>query len=238
MRHELSISEMIGADFFGEGMTGARFKEAFRGLNLEATDELLVRLNSPGGDVWDGMEIYNTIKSHPGQKIIQIDGAALSAASFIAMAGDVIRMSQAAMFMIHDPWGAPIGNSRELRKAAEVLDKHKDSIVPLYVTQTGRRAETISKLMEAETWMTADEALKNGFIDEIGNTDTTPGAGKTGEMEDSFERGFALLKKMGAFQHAPENLFKDAKEPEPEQLSPAAKLAMARRRLDIDAAAV
>lgn len=236
MRHELNISEMIGGDMWGEGMTGSRFKQAFDGLKLDATDELLIRLNSPGGDVWDGMQIYNTIKSHPGPKIIQIDGAALSAASFVAMAGDTIRMSQAAMFMIHDPWSIAIGDSREMRKQAGILDQHKTAIVPLYVSQTGRRAETISKLMEAETWMTAQEALQHGFIDEIGNTEATPGAGLPSGAE-MFERGFALLKKMGAFHHAPENLFQGAEAPT-EQLGEKAKMALARKRLDIEAVSV
>ena len=235
MRRELSISEMIGADFFGEGMTGARFKQAFDGLRLDAADELLIRLNSPGGDVWDGMQIYNTIKSHPGPKIIQIDGAALSAASFIAMAGDTIRMSQAAMFMIHDPWSIAVGDSREMRKQAGILDQHKSAIVPLYVSQTGRRAETISRLMEAETWMTAEEALKEGFIDEIGTTEATAG---TPESAAQFEQGFSLLQKMGAFKRAPENLLKGLEPVEQESPALSVKLLMARKRLDIELASV
>lgn len=237
MRRELSISEMIGADFFGEGMTGSRFKELFDGLQLSASDELLIRLNSPGGDVWDGMQIYNTIKSHPGPKIVQIDGAALSAASFIAMAGDTIRMSQAAIMMIHNPWGVGIGDSREMRKTADTLDKHRDTIVPLYVKQTKKRPETILRLLDAETWMTPEEALAEKFIHEIGTTDATPGAVQRGSEEES-RMALALMMKLKMFQHPPQSLIGREVDIDDGLIGEWAKIALAKMRLDIEAIAV
>lgn len=237
MRHELSISEMIGADFFGEGMSGSRFKQMFDGLGLAPTDELLVRLNSPGGDVWDGMQIHNVIKSHPGKKIVQIDGAALSAASFIAMAGDTIRMAQAGILMIHNPWSLAIGDSREMRKQGDILDKHRDTIVPLYAKQTGKRPETITRLLDAETWMTPEEALAEGFIDEIGTTEATPGAIQRGTEEES-RMALALMLKLNMFQHPPKTLLEKPEEIDQQKIGELARLALSRKRLDIDALSV
>ena len=132
---------------------------------------LTLHLNSPGGNVFDGLAIYNTLKSHPARVVTEIDGMALSIASIIALAGDEVRMAGNAMYMIHNPWTMVAGDSREMRSMAARLDMVRDSLVGTYAAKTGDKStqEAISAWMDDETWFTAQEAEKNGFIDTITN---------------------------------------------------------------------
>ena len=128
---------------------------------------LALRLNSPGGSVFDAVAIYNAIKRHSGTVTVWIDGIAASAASYIAMAGDEIVMPENAFLMIHDPAGVVMGTSIDMRAMAEALDKIKGSLLQGYAAKSGRSHEEIAPLMAAETWLDAKDALDLGFADRI-----------------------------------------------------------------------
>lgn len=125
-----------------------------------------VRINSGGGSVFEGLAIHNAI-SRRGQVTTKIDGLAASIASLIAMAGCRVEMAANALIMIHNPWGGMSGDSSELRKQADMLDKAKFAMIDAYVTKTGKSTEEISQIMDGETWFTAEEALHHKLIDSI-----------------------------------------------------------------------
>ena len=126
-----------------------------------------LRFNSPGGSVFDGTAMFNTIKNHKSRTIAHIDGLAASISSIVALAADEVRMSENAFMMIHDPWSMVVGSADDMRDEADLLDKVGGTIATTYINKTGKTDEEIKNLMAAETWMTADEALEMGFIDAI-----------------------------------------------------------------------
>ena len=126
-----------------------------------------LRLNSPGGSVFDAVAIHNALKRHAGPVTVWIDGIAASAASYIAMAGDEIVMPENAFLMIHDPAGLVMGTAEDMRAMAEALEKVKGSLVSGYAGKSGRTPEEVSALMAAETWFDASDAVAQGFADRL-----------------------------------------------------------------------
>ena len=126
-----------------------------------------LRLNSPGGSVFDAVAIHNALKRHEGPVTVWIDGIAASAASYVAMAGDEIVMPENAFLMIHDPSGLVMGTAGDMRAMAEALEKVKDALVQGYAAKSGRTPEEVSALMSAETWLDAADALAQGFADRL-----------------------------------------------------------------------
>lgn len=136
----------------------------------EVSDDLDVRINSPGGYVMEGLAIYNALvrEQKKGRKVTtHIDGLAASMASVIAMAGDDIIMADNALIMIHNPWDCACGDANELRRAADKLDRLRDQIVGIYSGQTGITAADLIPMLDEETWFTAEQALDQNFITEI-----------------------------------------------------------------------
>jgi len=129
---------------------------------------LNVHINSLGGSVFDGLAIYNALKSHKGNVNTIVEGIAASIASVIAMAGDTIEMSKNSLFMIHNPFTMAGGDAEELRKTANVLDKIRDEIANIYAEKTSQDHETLIGLMAAETWFNANETLEIGFANKVG----------------------------------------------------------------------
>lgn len=129
--------------------------------------DIKVWVDSCGGDVFAGAGIYNALKSHNGKVTIQIDGKAMSAASVIAMAGDEILMSPVGVMMIHNPLSAVQGYASDMRKQADVLDTVKESIMNAYCTKTKKSRNQVSAMMDGETWMDANTAVKEGFADGV-----------------------------------------------------------------------
>lgn len=163
---DILIYDAIGADpWTGEGCSAARFRDDLAALPSGAA--LNVRINSMGGEVFDGLAMYQALKDWSGDVTVYVDGIAASIASVIAMAGKRVIMAAPAMLMIHDPWGAALGNAAELRKMAGVMDKVADSLAAAYVARTGRDVADIRAEMAAETWFSADEAVALGFADSI-----------------------------------------------------------------------
>ncbi len=124
-----------------------------------------VRINSPGGSIFDGTAIFNQLRSHPARKIVTVDGLAASIASVVAMAGDEIEMGEGAYMMIHDPLGYVRGAADDMRDMGDLLDKMKGQLVGIYARRTGRDAAEIDAMMGDETWFTATEAVDAGFAD-------------------------------------------------------------------------
>lgn len=162
---EIFIYEEIGENWYGEGTTAKNFCRDLKALTCANID---LHINSPGGSVFDGQAIYNALKRHPANVTTYVDGLAASIASVIALAGDKVVMASNSLFMIHNPWGYAAGNSEEMRKYADLLDKVRDTIVNVYKEKCTLSDVEIIAAMDAETWMSAEEALAFGFIDEIG----------------------------------------------------------------------
>lgn len=158
---EVLIYDEIGA----YGVTAKGFLAELGALPDDAAIDL--RLNSPGGSVFDAVAIYNAMKRHAGEITVWIDGIAASAASYIAMAGDTIVMPENAFLMIHDPSGLVMGTAEDMRSTAEALDKVKGSLIQSYAAKSGKADDEIATLMAAETWLDAKDALDLGFIDRI-----------------------------------------------------------------------
>jgi ATP-dependent protease ClpP protease subunit len=146
------------------GVSAAQFVQDL--TNLGSITDLTVKINSPGGSVSDGVAIFNALKASPARVQVEIDGWALSIASFIAMAGDTITMASNSLLMIHNPWTTAAGNAADLRKMADVLDKTRNSLLAGY-GRSGKSEADLIALLDAETWFDAEEALAAGFIDEI-----------------------------------------------------------------------
>lgn len=162
---EIYIYDQIGADWFSEGVTAKNF---IGELNAITAGNIDLHVNSPGGSVFDGVAIFNALKRHPATVTTYVDGLAASIASVIALAGDRVIMASNALFMIHNPWGSVQGDSADMRKMADVLDKIRETLVGSYTDKTGIAAGELHAMMDAETWFTADEALTAGFVDEVG----------------------------------------------------------------------
>ena len=160
---EILIYEDVGG-LFG-GISAVDFAKQLS--ELGAVKEINVRLNSPGGSVFDGLAIYNLLRQHEAKITTTIDGIAASIASIIYQAGDRRVMAANGTYMIHDPWTMAYGSAEELRRQAEVLDKLADSLRTTYVNRSGLAVETVRELMAEETWFNAAEALEAGFVDEV-----------------------------------------------------------------------
>lgn len=156
----LSIYDEIG--FWG--VQAKDFRTSLAGVK---TPKINVEINSPGGDVFAGVAIYNMLKNSGKEIIVKVMGVAASAASLIAMAGDTIQMPKNTMMMVHNPWSFAMGNADELRETADTLDKIGASLLGTYVAKTGMDEAKMKELLATDTWMTADEALEMGFATEI-----------------------------------------------------------------------
>lgn len=138
-----------------------------RDLELKDGQDVDIEINSPGGYIYPASEIYTALMQHKGNVNITITGRAASAASVIAMAGTHVKMSPTAQMMIHNVSASGSGDYRDFEHFAEQLKKSNDTLANAYMLKTGKTKEEILKLMDYETWFTPDEALENGFIDEI-----------------------------------------------------------------------
>ena len=149
--------------FWGDEITPQMFRDE---LNAGEGD-VTVWINSPGGNVFAAAEIYTMLKDYKGSITVKIDAIAASAASVVAMAGDIVQMSPVAMLMIHDPSTVAMGNTKDMEKAIEVLNEVKESIINAYTSKSGLSHARIANLMSNETWMNAKKAVELGFADEI-----------------------------------------------------------------------
>lgn len=157
--------EISDTSWFGDEVTPAQFQKDLAALgDISALD---VYINSPGGDIFAGFSIYNILQRHKAGKTVHIDGLAASAASVIAMAGDIIKMPENATLMIHNAWTYTGGGVEDLRKTADELERLNGQIADIYAARTGKDKDEIAAMMSAETWMSGKEAMEAGFADEL-----------------------------------------------------------------------
>ena len=154
----------ITDDIGGFGVSAKSFLNDMKAIN---GDTINLSINSPGGDVFAGVAIYNALRSSGKKVNVKVLGIAASAASLIAMAGDEIEMPENAMMMIHNPWSFAMGDADELRATADVLDKIGNSLVGTYAARSGKDEDEIKALLDAETWMSAQEAVEMGFATKV-----------------------------------------------------------------------
>lgn len=159
------IYDQIGQDFWGEGIGASDFVSDLN--DLGAVSEINLHINSPGGSIFDGVAIYNSLVNHSAKVNVKIDGLAASIASVIAMAGDHIEIAENGMMMIHDPWNMVMGGSEDMRKEADLLDQLKNSIVGTYARRTERDRGELGQMMTDETWMDGLESVAEGFADDV-----------------------------------------------------------------------
>ncbi|XKM40335.1 head maturation protease, ClpP-related [Rhizobium ruizarguesonis] len=153
-------------DEIGYWGTDAR---GFRARLKDATGDITLRINSPGGDVFDGIAIYNDLIAYDGKVKVEVVGLAASIASIIAMAGDEITIADNAMFMIHNAWTIGVGNRHDMADVATVLGKIDDALARTYAARTTTGIRSIKQMMDDETWLTAKEAKEAGFATSVGS---------------------------------------------------------------------
>ncbi len=164
-RGEIWLYEQIGASFWGDGITSSAFQKELAALGKVTSIDL--RINSPGGDVFDGFAIYNLLAQHPATVDVYVDGVAASIASIIAMAGDSIKMAKNSLMMIHNPQGVAIGDANEMDRVKALLIQVKGNLANTYVDRTKNKAADIAAWMDDETWFTAEAAVEHGFADTV-----------------------------------------------------------------------
>jgi ATP-dependent Clp protease protease subunit len=187
----VEIYDVIGADIFGEGVTASAVSAAINGET--PYDSITVRLNSPGGDLFEGVAIYNVLKNSGKPVNVVVDGLAASAASLIAMAGDTITMGEGSMMMIHNAMAMAFGNADDFRRMSDTLDTVSASAADLYVGRTKMKKSDVLEMMSAETWMSAKDAVKYGFATAV--------QGK-GKVSNAFD--------LSSFKNTPEELKEQA----------------------------
>ncbi|KLC04465.1 peptidase [Xanthomonas perforans] len=161
----ISVYDVIGQDYWaGEGVTARRVAGALRAMGK---GPVTVNVNSPGGDMFEGLAIYNLLREHDGEITVKVLGLAASAASIIAMAGDTVQIARAGFLMIHNAWVMAVGNRNDLIEVADTLKPFDDAMASIYAARTGQDRKSMAKLMDAETWIGGEAAIEDGFADEL-----------------------------------------------------------------------
>ncbi|WP_426391958.1 head maturation protease, ClpP-related [Variovorax sp. R-27] len=156
----ISIYDAIGESWDGQGFTAKRMSAALRSIGAR---DVTVNVNSPGGDFFEGVAIYNMLREHKAKVTVRVMGLAASAASVIAMAGDEILMGDGAFLMVHNAWAVAIGNRHDMADAAARLAPFDDAMAQVYASRTGLSKAETATLMDKETWISAAQAVDDGF---------------------------------------------------------------------------
>lgn len=166
------IVRWVWEDWFPEDVSSNSFKDDLD--ELGDVDIINLYINSPGGSVFEGIAIYNMLKRHKAKINVYVDALAASIASVIAMAGDTIFMPKNSMLMIHNPWTSAVGNAKDFRKVADDLDRIGHSSKQSYLQKAGEKItdEKLQELLDAETWLSADEAYEYGLCDVVEEANT------------------------------------------------------------------
>ncbi|WP_367138867.1 MULTISPECIES: head maturation protease, ClpP-related [Streptomyces] len=186
---EVSIYDEIGY----WGVTASDFIAELKAID---SSEITLRLNSPGGEVFDGIAIMNALRSHPARVTTHVDGIAASISSVIAMAGDRIVMQPHSQMMIHDGSGLCIGNAADMREMADLLDKQSDNIAGVYAERAGGTVKQWRSKMLAETWYSAQEAVEAGLADEVAKPQRRP------EPDENEDLPIAAAWDLSIFRYA------------------------------------
>lgn len=161
--NSISVFDVIGQDYWtGEGVTAKRIAAALRSIGER---DVVVNINSPGGDMFEGLAIYNLLREHKGHVTVKVLGVAASAASIIAMAGDEVQIARAGFLMIHNAWVFAAGNRHDFRDYADYLEPFDASMADIYVARSGQDLAAVQKMMDGETWIGGSAAIEQGFAD-------------------------------------------------------------------------
>ncbi len=183
----ISILDTIGGDWYGEGVTASRISGALRSIG---GGDVTVNINSPGGDMWEGLAIYNLLVAYEGKVTVKILGIAASAASIIAMAGDDIQMGRGAFLMIHNCWTIAAGNRNDFRDYADSLEPFDKAMADIYAARSGLKLSEVQTLMDNESFISGSEAIEKGFAESLLSAD---------EISSDDESPAAALRKIDAF---------------------------------------
>jgi ATP-dependent protease ClpP protease subunit len=167
-------SPIASDSYYGDSISSKDVIAAIESLGT--VKEINVRINSPGGEVFEGDAIYNALMRSSAKINVFIDGIAASAAGFVAMAGDSIEIAENAFFMMHEAWSIAFGNKRDMAKTITLLDKVDGVQIQIFTAKTGMTSDQVKAWLEAETWFTAQEALDAKLVDRIGTTFKRAGA--------------------------------------------------------------
>lgn len=190
----LYLYDVVGSDGWGGGISP---KDVAGALDALRGAPVCVYINSPGGDVFDGVTIYNQLRRYGGAKTMVVDGLAASIASLLLMAGDDVRVAPAAQVMVHNPWSMVIGDAAEMRAMADLLDQTAGMLIEAYAEGTGQDPKQIKEWMAAETWMTANQAVANGFADSIDTPSQEPD-GDEASGDQARARARLLVQQLAA----------------------------------------
>lgn len=160
----ISILDPIGADMWGDGVTARAVGAVLRDIG---SADVVVNINSPGGDYFEGLAIYNQLREHPGKVTVRVLGMAASAASIIAMAGDEIQIGRAAFIMIHNAWVMAQGDRNAFRDVADWLEPFDGAAADIYAARTGIDRGQIPAMLDRETWLSGEAAIDQGFADTL-----------------------------------------------------------------------
>lgn len=160
----IDVMDVIGESWDGYGVTGRRIGALLRNAGDR---EVVVNINSPGGDVFEGLAVYNMLRGHKGDVTVRVVGLAASAASVIAMAGDRIEIARAGFLMIHNTWVFAVGDRHDFGTVAGQLGAFDEVMAELYAVRTGIDAAEIGQMMDRETWISGRAAIEQGFADTL-----------------------------------------------------------------------
>ncbi|EHM42937.1 Clp protease ClpP [Hafnia paralvei] len=167
--NSISVFDVIGQDYWGEGVTAKRIAGALRTMNGA---DVTVNINSPGGDMFEGLAIYNLLREYQGRVTVKILGIAASAASIIAMAGDEVQIGRGAFLMIHNCWVVSMGNRHDFASLSEYLEPFDNAMADIYAARSGMDETTIHKLMDAESYIGGSDAVEKGLADSLLSADS------------------------------------------------------------------
>ncbi|WP_276642904.1 head maturation protease, ClpP-related [Siccibacter turicensis] len=184
--NSISVFDVIGADWYGDGVTASRIAAALRAIGGA---DVTVNINSPGGDMFEGLAIYNLLREYEGKVTVKVLGLAASAASIIAMAGDEVQIGRGAFLMIHNCWVYAMGNRHDLQQIATDMAPFDKAMNDIYGARTGLDAATIDAMMDAETYIGGSDAVEKGFADRLLAAD---------EIADGDDSPAAALRKLDA----------------------------------------
>ena len=184
--NSISVFDVIGQDYWGEGITAKRIAGALRAMNGA---DVTVNINSPGGDMFEGLAIYNLLREYEGHVTVKVLGIAASAASIIAMAGDDIQIGRGAFLMIHNCWLYAMGNRHDFAELAQSLEPFDTAMADIYAARSGLDIAAIQKLMDAESYIGDSDAVAKGLADSLLSADA---------VSDGDESPAAALRKLDA----------------------------------------
>ena len=184
--NSISVFDVIGADYWGEGVTASRIAAALRSLGGA---DVTVNINSPGGDMFEGLAIYNLLREYEGKVTVKVLGLAASAASIIAMAGDDVQIGRGAFLMIHNCWVYAMGNRHDLAQIAADMEPFDQAMSDIYQARSGLDADTVDRMMDGETYIGGSDAVAKGFADSLLSAD---------EIADDDDSPAAALRKLDA----------------------------------------